>query len=55
VLAQRPLHDRGDLEMRIDGYAHPGEVTVALEGPQKFLQISESHVVSISPGLSGPV
>ncbi len=51
LFAHGPLHDLGHLEVRIDRHPNPREVAVAVESGQKVLQISESHRVSIGPGL----
>jgi len=45
LLAQHPLHDPGDLEVRVDGHSDAGQVPVALERGHEVLKVGECHAI----------
>ena len=47
MLAHNPLDDAGDLQVRVDGDIHPGQVAVDFERRDKLLQIGDCHSASI--------
>ncbi len=47
MLADHPLHDAGDLEVRVDRNPHPRQVSGRVEGRYELLQIVERHRTSI--------